>query len=200
MKKTLIVKYTPREGSNTEKLVEKFKESAKDTEIEEIDLAENLPPLFDKVSLNAYVKKYYARAEVEGEEKESLRYITEMVKKVKEADTIVIAYPMYNLSVPAAIKAWIDSVTVAGETFTMTEDGVKGLLEGKKAIVLTSSGSAYYKEPMKSLNFNTNFMEASLGFIGLEVRIVCVQGTNTTKLEDNLEEKYEEIEKIATEA
>lgn len=46
-------------------------------------------------------------------------YLTEFF----EADIVVIGAPMYNFTVPSQLKAWIDRVVVAGETFRYNESG-----------------------------------------------------------------------------
>ena len=57
----------------------------------------------------------------------------ELVSEVVEADEIILATPMYNFAVPAALKAWVDHVVRAGKTFRYTSaGGPEGLLAGKK--------------------------------------------------------------------
>ncbi len=55
-------------------------------------------------------------------------------------DLVFIGVPIYNFSVPAAIKAWIDMIARTRLTFRYTENGPEGLLNGKKAYVVVSSG------------------------------------------------------------
>jgi FMN-dependent NADH-azoreductase len=60
MKKTLIVSYTPREGSNTKKLLDYFvSQISGKTEIEFLDLAETAPAMLLKGEVNAYVKRNF---------------------------------------------------------------------------------------------------------------------------------------------
>ncbi|GAB4560426.1 MAG: NAD(P)H-dependent oxidoreductase [Ruegeria sp.] len=88
----------------------------------------------------------------------------ELVKELQQADTVVIGLPIYNFSVPAAFKAWIDLVARAGLTFSYTEDGPKGLLEGKRAILaIASGGTAVGSE----IDFATGYARHVLGFIGI---------------------------------
>ncbi len=87
-----------------------------------------------------------------------------LVNELKDADTIVIATPVYNFHVPAALKAWIDMVARARETFRYTENGPEGLLKGKKVyVVVTSGGTALGS----GADFITGWMTFVLGFIGL---------------------------------
>lgn len=87
-----------------------------------------------------------------------------MVKELQQADTVVIGLPIYNFSVPAAFKAWIGLVARAGLTFSYTENGPKGLLEGKRAILaIASGGTAVGSE----IDFATGYARHVLGFIGI---------------------------------
>lgn len=87
-----------------------------------------------------------------------------LIEELKSADTLVIGLPVYNFSVPAALKAWIDLVARAGETFRYTEAGPVGLLEGKRAILAVASGGT----PVGSdIDFATGYMRHFLGFIGI---------------------------------
>lgn len=97
-------------------------------------------------------------------QRDRLALSDELVSELQEADTIVIGLPIYNFSVPAAFKAWIDLVARAGLTFSYTENGPKGLLEGKRAILAIASGGV----PVGSeADFATNYARHVLGFIGI---------------------------------
>ena len=86
------------------------------------------------------------------------------MNELKDADTVVIGTPIYNFHVPAALKAWIDMVARARETFRYTENGPEGLLSGKKVyVVVTSGGTVLGSEA----DFITNWLTFVLGFIGL---------------------------------
>ncbi|MEO0699174.1 MAG: NAD(P)H-dependent oxidoreductase, partial [Pseudomonadota bacterium] len=81
-----------------------------------------------------------------------------------DADTIVIGAPIYNFGVPAAVKAWIDQVARAGITFAYTENGPKGLLEGKRAIIVVASGGT---KVGSEIDFAIGYLKFALGFIGI---------------------------------
>ena len=60
------------------------------------------------------------------------------------ADTVVIGAPMCNSTAPSQLKAWIDSILVAGRTFRYTPDGiVEGLTGPKRIIIAISRGGLY---------------------------------------------------------
>ena len=56
------------------------------------------------------------------------------------ADLVVIGAPMYNFTVPTQLKAWLDRVLIAGQTFRYTETGAEGLAGDKQVIVALARG------------------------------------------------------------
>lgn len=91
----------------------------------------------------------------------------ELISELRSADTIVIGAPMYNFSIPSTLRTWFDHVLRAGETFSYSETGPKGLLEGKRVIVVESRGGLYSEGPAQALDFQEPYLRQLLGFIGL---------------------------------
>ncbi len=59
----------------------------------------------------------------------------------KEADTIVISAPYWDLLFPAALRAYIEQICVCGITFKYNEKGVPvSLCKAKKLIYITTAG------------------------------------------------------------
>lgn len=94
------------------------------------------------------------------------------------ADIIVIGAPMYNFSIPAQLKSWIDRVCVAGRTFRYTEKGPEGLVKGKKVFVVSSRAGVYSgNSPMAAIDHQEPYLLAVLAFIGLtDVTIIRAEG------------------------
>ncbi|AZN41631.1 FMN-dependent NADH-azoreductase [Paenibacillus albus] len=65
----------------------------------------------------------------------------ELVDQFVAADKYVFVNPTWNFSYPPVMKAYIDSICVAGKTFKYTDKGPVGLLDSKKAIHIQASGS-----------------------------------------------------------
>jgi FMN-dependent NADH-azoreductase len=99
-----------------------------------------------------------------GEDKSPLATSETLVGEVMAADHIVIATPIWNFGVPAALKAWVDQIARAGVTFQYTENGPKGLLDGKRATIVISSGGTESGSP---IDFATPYLKHVLGFIGI---------------------------------
>ena len=105
------------------------------------------------------------------EQRALLRISDTLVNEIRRADTIVIGLPVWNFGIPAALKAWVDLVARAGETFRYTKDGPQGLLTGKRAILALASGGT---EVDSEIDFATPYMRHVLGFIGItDVSVVA---------------------------
>lgn len=103
-------------------------------------------------------------AERSSEQKLKLALSDTLVAELKAADVLVIAAPIYNFGIPASLKAWVDLVARARETFRYTENGPEGLLKGKKAYVVVASGGV----PVNSaVDFATPYLKQVLAFIGI---------------------------------
>jgi FMN-dependent NADH-azoreductase len=103
----------------------------------------------------------------------------QVMDEFKAADVIVIGAPMYNFSIPSQLKAWIDRIVIAGQTFRYTENGPQGLATGKRVILASSRGGVYSSGPAAGLDFQENYLRAVLGFIGItDVEFVRAEGVN----------------------
>ena len=91
----------------------------------------------------------------------------QLIAELRAADTIVIGAPMYNFSIPTGLRAWFDYVLRAGETFSYSEAGPKGLLGGKRVIVIELRGGLYSEGPAQTIDFQEPYLRHLLGFMGL---------------------------------
>ena len=146
------------------------------TEITFLDLAEEAPDLLLKENLNLYVARNFGGVELTEKQEEVLAKNDKMMNQLLETDYIVLASPMYNFTIPATVKAWFDGVIQAGKTFTYTETGLKGLCEGKQALILMTSGSDFAMEPYKSVNFATPLLITSFDFLGISAEAINAFG------------------------
>jgi len=97
--------------------------------------------------------------------RQRLQASDELIAELQWADHIVLTTPMYNFSVPATLKAWIDQVCRAGITFRYTSDGPVGLLAGKRADIVIATGGV----PLGSANdFLSGYLRRIFTFIGIE--------------------------------
>ena len=77
------------------------------------------------------------------DETKAVAFADSLIAEVEAADTLVIAAPMYNFTIPTTLKAWIDHIARAGRTFRYTAQGPEGLLKNKKVVVVVSRGGFY---------------------------------------------------------
>lgn len=140
--KTLLVRYTPRNAiSKTGILLDAFRQEITNSEIEELDLCSDVPDLLTPEIVEAiYARNIYKRIPLDSSVK-VLAKIDRMVAQLKSADVLVVAFPMFNFSMPAAVKAWFDSVMLVGETLKVKP--FYGLMTGKKALALVSAGGIF---------------------------------------------------------
>jgi FMN-dependent NADH-azoreductase len=100
-----------------------------------------------------------------------------VLDEFKAAATIVIGAPMYNFTLPTQLKAWIDRILVAGETFRYTENGPEGLATGKRVIVALARGGFYDRgSPAASLEHLEHYLRGIFNFIGIEPEFVAADG------------------------
>ncbi|BEG99062.1 FMN-dependent NADH-azoreductase [Bacteroides sedimenti] len=99
----------------------------------------------------------------EGKDHPILKYAYQFV----EADKYVIAEPMWNLNIPAILKAYLDYVSVTGITFKYTAEGPVGLCQGKKAVNITSRGGAYLQGPAADFEMGDRYLRTLFGFFGI---------------------------------
>ena len=154
-------------NSQTNQLVDYAVEKLQSNNIIVRDLSQQPLPYFDTVAAIA------VRGEPKTiEEKQLLALSDKLIEELKNAQTLIIGAPMYNLNVPTQLKSYFDFITRPHVTFQYTAKGPEGLLKGKKAIVLCAFGGLYDEE-----NLVMQYMKSILGFIGItDVQFVYAQG------------------------
>lgn len=149
------------EGSISRSLADKLITQLNADTLTRRDLA-NGTSIIDQEWINANFTDPADRTE---QQKQTLLTSDDYVNELKAADVLVIATPIYNFHVPAALKAWVDLVARARETFRYTETGPVGLIKNKKAyIIVTSGGTALQSE----YDFVTAWLTHILSFIGID--------------------------------
>lgn len=137
------------------------------------DLAREPLPHLDADLLGGWMKP---AAEQSAAEQAALVRSDQLIEELLAADVLVLGAPMYNFAIPSTLKAWLDHVLRAGVTFKYTEQGPRGLLQGKRAYVLTARGGVYAGGP---LDQQEPYLRQALGFIGIDdVQFVHAEGLN----------------------
>jgi FMN-dependent NADH-azoreductase len=110
-------------------------------------------------------------------EQDKITRINELTEQFVGADKYVFVSPMWNLSIPPRLKAFIDTIMIAGKTFKYTENGPVGLLTGRKAVHIQARGGIYSEGPGVDMEFGDRYLRAVLAFIGItDVETIAVEG------------------------
>ncbi|OOH90791.1 FMN-dependent NADH-azoreductase [Pasteurellaceae bacterium 15-036681] len=159
MKNVLVLKSSILGANSQSALLSDYLVSKLSVNITTRDLAEQPLPYFNGNAAAA------TRGEPQNEEQKALLALSnELVAELKATDVVVINAPMYNFSVPAQLKSYFDYVARVGVTFNYTAEGPQGLVTGKKAVVILTTGGMHKDSPT---DLAKNYVQAFLGFIGI---------------------------------
>jgi len=170
MKQILHIISSPRiEVSASRKLgnavLEKIKEKYPESIVKERDLTKHLAPILEEVHINSF----FTPAENRTQEQEVINHYSEqLISELQQADIIIIESPMYNFSVPTALRSYFDYTSRAGYTFSYDENGPKGLLNNKKLYIAFSSGNIYSEGPYQVYDSNVPYIKNVFGFYGVK--------------------------------
>lgn len=93
------------------------------------------------------------------------------------ADIVVIGAGMYNLTISSQLKAWIDRILIAGQTFQYSEAGVQGLVGDKRVIIVLSRGGLFGTgSPFVALEHAETYLRDVFGFIGIVPELIVIEG------------------------
>ncbi|UJF33531.1 NAD(P)H-dependent oxidoreductase [Paenibacillus hexagrammi] len=139
-------------------------------EIVELDLYNMSIPLIDADILAGWGAlrsgtAFEALSEVQQQKVAALDALT---NQFVEADSYIFVTPMWNLGLPPLMKAYIDTVIVAGKTFKYTAEGPVGLMKGKKGVHINARGGIYSGD-LASIEFGDSYLKTIMGFIGVEM-------------------------------
>lgn len=205
MSKVLLIKANDRpiEQAVSVKLYHAFADSYKEThpndDIVELDLfAENLP-YYGNDMMTAMFKAGRGM-ELTAEEQKSAELVNKYLNQFAEADKIVIAFPLWNFTVPAVLHTYFDYLSQAGKTFRYTENGPEGLMGDKKVALLSARGGVYSVPPMDAVEMANRYVKTLLGFWGVSsITEVIVEGHNQfpDKAEEIIHEGVTKAAKLA---
>ena len=100
-----------------------------------------------------------------GEQVRALADSDALTEELLQADIVVLGTPMYNFTVPASLKAWIDYVVRPGKAFRRVANGqLEGLCGGKKVYVCTAGSGKSGGTDMDHLR---PYLDTIFAFIGI---------------------------------
>ncbi len=110
--------------------------------------------------------------------KGALALSDELIAELNGADTVLIATPMYNFSVPSALKSWIDQIVRINHTFSYDGEKFVGLVEAKRVVVVAAFGAGGYGDTMAAADFVTPYLKFLFGFLGVsDVTVIPAEAT-----------------------
>ncbi|MBO9128998.1 FMN-dependent NADH-azoreductase [Bacillus sp. 165] len=176
-----------------EAFIEAYRESHPNDEVVRIDLYQENIPHIDADVFSGWGKLQAGTGfdELSDSEKAKVSRLAELSGQFVAADKYVFVTPLWNFSFPPVMKAYIDSVAVAGKTFKYTEQGIVGLLTDKKAIHIQARGGIYSEGPAAALEMGHRHLGIIMGFFGVpSFEGIFVEGHN--QFRDRAEEIKEQ--------
>lgn len=179
MSKLLVVKGHPLTAEvslslkGLDAFVEAYKASHPADKIEVLDVFDSFIPTRDTELVSAL----YALgggadfSSLSTEQQKKVTRSGELLEQFLAADKVVIANPLYNLMIPSELKAWIDTINIAGKTFKYTENGPVGLATDKKVLHLQANGGVYNLQDPAEI-----YMSSIFKFIGTNYSAIAVEG------------------------
>lgn len=172
MAKLLVVRAHPltsefsRSMQLTDEFVAVYRRTHPDDDVIDLNLYARAVPEIDLDLLSAWQKLGGGTPFAHLDEREQLKLtlFDGYTGQFLAVDKIVVANPLWNLNVPTRLKAWIDSIAVAGRTFRYTPDGVAvGLVHGKRAVHIQTSGGVF-----EGLDPASMYVKTIFTFLGVE--------------------------------
>lgn len=203
MTKILFIKGTPQNEELSRSLkiagqfVEEYKKENPSDEVIELDLYGMNVPLIDADVLNGWNKLGNGEV-VTDEEMRKINAINTFTDQFVEADKYIFQSSMWNLGIQPLVKAYFDTVMIAGKTFKYTAEGPVGLMTGKKAIHIHGTGGVYSNTT--GIEHSDSYVTTVLGFMGIEVApTIWVEGIdyNPSQKEEIMAAASEKAKKLA---
>ncbi|WP_111854939.1 NAD(P)H-dependent oxidoreductase [Acinetobacter oleivorans] len=184
MAKILVLKSSIMgEGSQTNRLIDVMLEHRKDQGLQDDITIRNLAEMNLPV-LDLEIFQALRGAENNNQDIQQIVALSdELIAELKSADLLIIGAPMYNLNVPTQLKNWFDLVARARQTFRYTEIYPQGLVEGVKAVVVSSRGGIHVGQETEAV---TPYLKAVLGLMGIhEVEFIYAEGLDMQAYHSN---------------
>ena len=141
----------------TDRIIDGLQVNGKSPEVTVRDLNERLPQVD-----NAWIEANNTPADDHtDEQRKTLALSDKLIAEIEAADTLIIGVALYNFSISASLKLWIDLVCRARKTFAYLDGSPKGLMTGKKAIVCFASGGTKFGS---DIDFASGYLRHILSF------------------------------------
>lgn len=195
-------------GSHTRQLsarfVERWRQARPDDRVDYLDVGQHPPAHVSGRWIHAAFTPAAERAPWMAE---VLAQSDRLVDQLLAADLIVVGLPMYNFSVPAQFKAWIDNIVRVGRTFGF--DRALGAVPywpmladaGKRMVLLGARGDHGYDAGgrIAHLNHTESSVRAVFGYIGItevfEAAVECDE-FGGERLAESLRQAQQKVDRL----
>jgi len=133
----------------------------------------------------AWIAAAYSAPETwSGELRDAIRVSEQLVDEFLAADRYVFGVPMHNFSIPSTLKAYLDQIVRIDRTWSLGPEGYKGLVQGRKMMVITARGGAYRPgTPTAPYDLQEPYLRLVLGFMGI-VDVTFIHAEKLLSTED----------------
>ena len=168
-----------RTGRIASAFLRRYADLHPDDDILDLDLYRLRIPFISAHHLAAF-RKHRMPDAMTDPEWQAWEEVTAHVRQFSEADKYLVTAPLWNFTVPAILKAYLDLIVVAGQTFQYDPAGVPvGLLTGRRMALVTTCGGACSAPVANEGELSIRYLRAIFGFIGIEViGEIVAEGTN----------------------
>lgn len=157
-------------------------------------------PLVNQLTFQAWSKLLEGKSLLPKEEARIDR-INRLIKQFLQADGYVFVSPLWNLSIPPMLKAYIDVICFASKTFQAKEDhSLNERLKSRKVVHIQARGGIYSEGPLQEYEFGDRYLRAILGYLGLvQYESIIVEGmlTDPTRVEEIMEKANGRAREVA---
>jgi len=129
-------------------VIKKIEEKGYEIEVEDL-YAKNFEPALTIAERESYYSGDFNQSE-----------LSEQIKKIKKAETLILLFPTWWFSFPAMLKGWFDRVWCPGVAYNHASDlgAIKPLLDNlENVLVITTLGSPWWvdrlimRQPVKKV-------------------------------------------------
>jgi len=152
--------------------------------------------------IGAAFKPEEARSEAD---LQALEISNEYIAELQEADVIVIGTPMYNWSIPSALKAYIDQILRINVTWKIDPSNIQnpyvGLLKNKTLYLMLSRGAQGYEkgEYNAHMNFQNDYLKTVFNVMGIyDIHVVAINGESFDpgKFEQSIKDSHQKVKEL----
>ena len=179
-----------------QEFIDKWSDRHPETTITYRDLGLHPIPYIDATWINA---KFTLPDQYTPDLTAAIQLSDELIDEFLAVDRYVLAVPMYNFSIPAVLKSYIDHIIRPRRTFAVDTDGFRGLVNNKKMLIITARGSDFRSgSALAPQDFQEPFLRTVFNFIGItDIQFINANGLNSDLRQQSLAEARMMIQALA---